>query len=131
SPDQWKVVRLLADEFFAGLGARDRVLRTIFAVGDEKQSIYSFQGADPVLFAESGRFFRDRVQAAHLSFAPVRLNASFRSTDDVLSAVDLVFAQAPARQGLTRAPEPIQHRATRLGAPGYVEVWPSIGATAV
>ena len=46
SPDQWEVVRRLAEEFFAGLGARDNVHRTVFAVGDEKQSIYSFQGAD-------------------------------------------------------------------------------------
>jgi ATP-dependent helicase/nuclease subunit A len=131
SPDQWAVVRRLADEFFAGLGARDGTLRTIFAVGDEKQSIYSFQGANPVLFAESGRFFRDRVHAAEASFTPVRLISSFRSTEDVLSAVDLVFGQPPARKGLTRDPEPIEHTATRVGAPGYVEIWPSIGATSV
>lgn len=131
SPDQWQVVRKLAEEFFAGLGARDGVTRTIFAVGDEKQSIYSFQGADPALFAESGRFFRDRVTEAEGSFAPVRLISSFRSTEDVLSAVDHVFAHPHARKGLTRDPEPIQHQATRQGAPGYVELWPSIGATAV
>ena len=52
SPDQWDVVKRLAEEFFAGLGARDNVNRTVFAVGDEKQSIYSFQGADPESFAE-------------------------------------------------------------------------------
>jgi ATP-dependent helicase/nuclease subunit A len=131
SPDQWQVVRGLAEEFFAGLGARDGVQRTIFAVGDEKQSIYSFQGADPALFAESGRFFRDRVREAEGSFAPVRLISSFRSTDDVLSAVDHVFAHPHARRGLTRDPEPIEHKATRQGAPGYVELWPSIGAAAV
>ncbi|MEQ9124145.1 MAG: UvrD-helicase domain-containing protein, partial [Alphaproteobacteria bacterium] len=43
SPEQWEVVFALAEEFLAGAGARD-ALRTVFVVGDEKQSIYSFQG---------------------------------------------------------------------------------------
>ena len=46
SPRQWQVIRALAEEFFAGEGAGAE-LRTLFAVGDEKQSIYSFQGAVP------------------------------------------------------------------------------------
>jgi ATP-dependent helicase/nuclease subunit A len=130
SPDQWEVVRRLAEEFFAGLGARDGIERTVFAVGDEKQSIYSFQGADPALFAWNERFFRRRVTEAASSFEPVRLNWSFRSTDDVLHAVDRVFASEPARKGLTRDPQPIEHKAIRVGDPGYVEIWPSIGASA-
>ena len=64
SPDQWSVVRKLAEEFFTGMGARDNVHRTIFAVGDEKQSIYSFQGADPESFALSGTEFSARVRDA-------------------------------------------------------------------
>jgi ATP-dependent helicase/nuclease subunit A len=131
SPDQWKVVRQLAEEFFAGLGARDGVRRTVFAVGDEKQSIYSFQGADPALFADSGRFFAGRVRAADGRFETVKLNWSFRSTDDILHAVDRVFADKAVRRGLTRDPEPLEHKAIRAGAPGYVEVWPSVGASAV
>jgi ATP-dependent helicase/nuclease subunit A len=131
SPDQWEVVRRLAEEFFAGLGARDGIERTVFAVGDEKQSIYSFQGADPALFARNERFFRKRVTEAAGAFEPVRLNWSFRSTDDVLHAVDRVFAGEPARKGLTPDPQPIEHKAIRTGDPGYVEVWPSIGATAI
>ncbi|MEL6702611.1 MAG: UvrD-helicase domain-containing protein, partial [Pseudomonadota bacterium] len=50
SPDQWAVIRRLAEEFTAGQGARPDVERTIFVVGDKKQSIYSFQGADPSAF---------------------------------------------------------------------------------
>src|SRR5690606_33112827 len=60
SPEQWRIVRHLAEEFFAGKGARESVGRTIFAVGDEKQSIYSFQGAEPNAFAENGAFFARR-----------------------------------------------------------------------
>jgi ATP-dependent helicase/nuclease subunit A len=131
SPDQWGVVRRLAEEFFAGAGARDTVRRTVFAVGDEKQSIYSFQGAAPEAFAESGHAFSEKVRAAQQAFEQVRLTLSFRSTDDVLQAVDRVFATDTARRGLTVAADPIQHNAIRAGAPGYVEVWPSLGADAV
>ncbi len=131
SPDQWVVVRKLASEFFAGLGARDDACRTIFAVGDEKQSIYSFQGADPEFFAASGREFSTQVGNAGGSFEKVNLSWSFRSTDDVLSAVDLVFAREDVRNGLTRDPAALSHRPIRANEPGYVEVWPSVGAEAV
>jgi ATP-dependent helicase/nuclease subunit A len=131
SPDQWEVVKKLASEFFVGLGARDDTLRTVFAVGDEKQSIYSFQGADPQSFALSGQEFSAQVRAASGSFEPVKLTWSFRSTDDVLSAVDLVFARDDVRKGLTRDPDPLSHKAIRAGAPGYVEIWPTLGADTV
>ena len=130
SPDQWEVVRQLAEEFFSGLGARDNVHRTIFAVGDEKQSIYSFQGADPALSPERQRFSA-RVRDASGRFEPVKLNWSFRSTDDILSRGRPGLCRDEARKGLTRDPEPIEHKAIRAGAPGYVEVWPSIGADVV
>jgi ATP-dependent helicase/nuclease subunit A len=131
SPDQWNVVKRLAEEFVAGLGARDNVHRTVFAVGDEKQSIYSFQGAAPESFAETGHEFSARIRGANGSFEKVGLTWSFRSTGDVLAAVDLVFASEAARRGLSHDPDPPDHKAIRAGEPGYVEVWPSIGATAV
>ncbi|MCO6390987.1 double-strand break repair helicase AddA [Aliihoeflea aestuarii] len=125
SPDQWRVVRQLADEFFAGETAHEG-LRTVFAVGDEKQSIYSFQGAEPEAFAVSGREFGRRVESAQKTFERVRLSHSFRSTQDVLSAVDLVFAEPSSREGLTRDIEDIRHSAIRTDAPGQVEIWPSL-----
>jgi ATP-dependent helicase/nuclease subunit A len=125
SPEQWRVVKRLADEFFAGQGARD-IERTVFAVGDEKQSIYSFQGAEPEAFAVAGHEFARHVEAAERSFERVRLSHSFRSTQDVLSAVDLVFARPETRKGLTRDIEDIRHSAIRTDAPGQVEVWPSL-----
>ncbi len=131
SPEQWGVVRRLAEEFFAGTGARDHVRRTVFAVGDEKQSIYSFQGAAPEAFAESGFAFSERVRGAAGRFEHVKLTLSFRSTDDVLGAVDKVFSARHANRGLSFAGDAIEHSAIRAGAPGYVEVWPSLGADAV
>src|SRR5690606_37355194 len=127
SPDQWRIVVSLAEEFFAGAGQRDGVERTIFAVGDEKQSIYSFQGADPAVFAETGHLFAKKVPGAGGTFERVRLVHSFRSTEDVLSAVDRVFASEEARRGLNRDDEEISHAAIRAGAPGYVELWSSLG----
>lgn len=131
SPPQWEVVRKLAEEFFAGYGARQDVKRTVFAVGDEKQSIYSFQGADPEAFAESGHAFAGKVRAAAGIFEQVRLTWSFRSTGDVLAAVDRVFERDAVRKGLTRDAEQVDHKAIRFDAPGYVEVWPPIGADTV
>lgn len=131
SPDQWEVVKRLAEEFFAGLGARDNVHRTVFAVGDEKQSIYSFQGAAPVSFADSRLLFAGRVRDANAAFADLKLTWSFRSTDDVLAAVDRVFADPVVRRGISHDPDPLNHKAIRTDAPGYVEVWPSIGADVV
>ncbi|CDX21158.1 Double-strand break repair helicase AddA [Mesorhizobium sp. ORS 3324] len=131
SPDQWEVVKKLTEEFFAGLGQREAVRRTVFAVGDEKQSIYSFQGAAPDSFAESRLLFAGRVRGAEASFADLKLTWSFRSSDDVLAAVDRVFAEPRVRRGISHDPDPLSHKAIRTDAPGYVEVWPSIGAEMV
>ncbi|MGB6116777.1 MAG: double-strand break repair helicase AddA [Mesorhizobium sp.] len=131
SPDQWQVVRKLAGEFFAGAGARSRVERTIFAVGDEKQSIYSFQGADPRSFSESGAAFSRQAGDAGNAFEQVRLHYSFRSTLDVLSAVDTVFAGEAARKGLSADNTPVAHDSVRDIAAGHVDVWPLVEPTSV
>jgi ATP-dependent helicase/nuclease subunit A len=125
------VVQALAADFFAGKSAREDVRRTVFAVGDEKQSIYSFQGADPESFALSGHDFSKAVENIGARFERVRLLHSFRSVTDVLSAVDVTFSATEVRKGLTRDPEELEHLAIRDAAPGYVEIWPSIGTETV
>ncbi|MBX3579328.1 MAG: double-strand break repair helicase AddA [Rhizobiaceae bacterium] len=129
SPEQWAVVRRLAGEFFTRHAGRGDARRTVFAVGDEKQSIYSFQGADPAGFDESRLDFKARAETADAAFAEVDLNWSFRSTDDILSAINVVFGEESRRVGLGRHWK--EHRPIRAREPGRVEVWPSIGATAV
>ncbi len=119
SPDQWQVIRMLSEEFFSGLGQRN-ISRTLFAVGDEKQSIYSFQGAVPEDFAAQGRSVSLRAENAELKFERVSLNFSFRSAPDVLQAVDEVFARPEANRGLAGA---TVHEAIRSDAPGEVEIW--------
>lgn len=123
SPHQWEVVQALAEEFLSGEGVRD-LTRTIFAVGDEKQSIYSFQGADPTRFAAMRRFFGARVEEAGKKWHPVELLLSFRSTPEVLQAVDDVFADLEVADGLNMDGEPPTHYARRALDAGLVEIWP-------
>ena len=123
NPAQWSIIEALAAEFFAGSGASDK-LRTLFAVGDEKQSIYSFQGANPARFGEVGRAFKQRAEALGLTWHEVPLTLSFRSTEPILEAVDSVFGRAPAADGLTwQAGAIIQHHPFRKGEAGLVELW--------
>ena len=79
SPRQWDIVAHIISEFTSGAGARDGVVRTIFAVGDEKQSIFSFQGAAPHEFADRRQHFHSRFKAAGLKFDPISFTYSFRS----------------------------------------------------
>ncbi|MFQ5533509.1 MAG: double-strand break repair helicase AddA [Sphingomonadales bacterium] len=124
NPEQWQVVTVLAEEFFAGEGARDQH-RTIFAVGDAKQSIYGFQRADPEAFEQWRGHFRNRVREARLKFRNVELKVSFRSTEAVLNLVDQVFYNPAAADGLMFTGEPIDHDAHRNGHAGLVEMWPT------
>ena len=125
SPEQWTIVRKLTEEFFAGSGARDEA-RTVFAVGDEKQSIFSFQGADPAQFDVNRAFFKARAEEARHGFADERLETSRRSAPEILTFVDTVFADPEAREGLTSRGEAIAHLPLRVEAKGRVEFWPSL-----
>ncbi|NQU58382.1 MAG: UvrD-helicase domain-containing protein, partial [Rhodospirillales bacterium] len=125
SPLQWDVIKALAGDFFAGQGAREGE-RTVFAVGDEKQSIYSFQGADPFMFGHTREHFKEHAQNADKAFASVELERSYRSTKSVLNAVDDVFCHEHARQGLTFDNKPITHHWARDGQAGLVELWPTM-----
>ena len=126
SPEQWQVAAALADEFFAGSGASD-VERTLFIVGDEKQSIFSFQGADLETLAIMRRTFREAVEAAEAVWDEVGLETSFRSTPTVLKAVDTLFASPAARDGVAFEDHQIKHVAHRRGHAGLVELWPREG----
>ncbi|MBB4005266.1 double-strand break repair helicase AddA [Aurantimonas endophytica] len=129
SPRQWQVMRQLVDEFFAGAGARNAV-RTVFAVGDEKQSIYSFQGASPRMFGEERRAMERRARDAGADFEAVRLTQSFRTAAPVLAAVDKVFADPLNRRGVAFDDEAPSHQTARGDAPGLVEIWPACVAEA-
>ncbi|KKC31495.1 hypothetical protein WH91_18835 [Devosia psychrophila] len=122
--EQWRVVQAIADEYFAGAGAVQRP-RSLFAVGDQKQSIYSFQGADPALFGETGRQYRQRAAQVDALFEPVPLRTSFRTLPEVLEAVDLVSAN-PAIQSALLETEPVHHDTARTMLGGSVTLWPPL-----
>ncbi|HEV7960563.1 MAG TPA: double-strand break repair helicase AddA, partial [Rhizomicrobium sp.] len=125
SPEQWRIVRKLAEEFFAGEG-RERGLRTIFAVGDEKQSIFSFQGADPSQFDINRHYFERRAAQAEQAFVDQPLTTSRRSAPEILTFVDRVFADEAARAGLTSRGQAITHLAHRETAKGGIEFWTAL-----
>ena len=124
SPRQWDIVFHLISEFTAGAGARDGLVRTIFAVGDEKQSIFSFQGAEPHQFDRRRRELQRRFQEAGLTFDPVSFTYSVRSGAAILHSVDHVFRE-PAIYSSIHSPAigyPIHHALSDAG-PGLIEIW--------
>jgi len=126
NPEQWAIIRSLAAEFFAGAGARD-ARRTIFVVGDGKQSIYSFQGADPGALSAMRDHFSQLLKAIEQDLQVVDLTLSFRSTEPVLRLVDSVFANPAAYDGVHEDREnPLLHGLRRIGHAGLVELWPAI-----
>ena len=127
SPAQWVIIDALVAEFFAGQGARSDSNRTLFVVGDEKQSIYSFQGADPAEFGRQRALFDEQTKAAKKPWYQVPLAASFRSGPAVLSFVDAVFADPVSRDGVVLTAETdVSHAVTRRGQAGSVTVWPAV-----
>ena len=121
SPNQWAIIRSITEEFFVGEGAREKV-RTVFAVGDRKQSIYSFQGADPQEFERMRQYFSHKSE----NFDEVHLDVSFRSTAAVLDSVNSVFQDDYAKKGVVLEGQDITHIPYRIGDGGKVELWPLI-----
>ena len=121
SSKQWQIVRQLVAEFTAGAGARPGT-RTIFAVGDEKQSIYSFQNAAPKEFEDMRRYFLTTHENAGLDFVPRKFEHSFRSGENILAAVDIVFEHIASSVTSDTGGFP-PHIALPNAPPGVVEIW--------
>jgi len=128
APEQWEIVRQLAGEFWSGAGLRgsDATDRTLFVVGDEKQSIYSFQGADPQRLLDETRRYIGQIEAAGRAASGVPLLVSYRSTPQVLSFVDALFVAPETRRGVPppQGEDIVSHRAFRADHPGCVDLWP-------
>lgn len=122
APAQWDLVRAVIEEFFSGAGARD-VLRTVFAVGDEKQSIYSFQGADPDRFLQERGEIARMTEYAGVPYAGPSLEVSFRSAPEILQVVDHLFDDEAIAQFAFGAGGRATHKASRHMHQGRVEWW--------
>lgn len=108
SPEMWDIIKTITDEFFANYNSE----KTIFVVGDEKQSIYSFQGADVKLFGAMHQYFKNRSLQNGQKFHDVILNKSFRTTQNILSFVDTVFENTFGN---------VQHFSNRKNCDGVID----------
>ena len=126
SPKQWDIVKTIVSEFTPG-GARPNVRRTVFAVGDEKQSIFSFQGAAPRAFDEMRQLFARQFDNKEQGWKFLRFHHSFRSGATVLGSVDRVFKTPDIYASVTTDAVGIpEHLALPDATPGLVEIWPLI-----
>jgi ATP-dependent helicase/nuclease subunit A len=125
SPRQWDIVEQIISEFAAGKGARDDTDRTVFAVGDEKQSIFSFQGAAPREFDSRRQRFGTRFTAAKLAFESISFTYSFRSGAGVLCAVESAFKSPDVYKSITTDRDGMpRHEALGDAGPSLIELWP-------
>lgn len=121
---QWEILTLLLTNLHENIDSSLQNAKTLFVVGDEKQSIYSFQGADPFLFKEKKGFFENFILKKNESWKTHTLNLSYRSTDAILKTVDSVFKNPEALQGISASKEKLKHDVWRATHPGSVELWP-------
>ncbi|MDX5496976.1 MULTISPECIES: UvrD-helicase domain-containing protein [unclassified Wolbachia] len=118
SISQWKIITNLCDEFFAGNDEK----RTLFVVGDVKQSIYRFQGANPHLFNYMQQYFHTKTGGR--DWISCQLEKSFRSTPEVLMLVDRIFNNFRAE--ISFNDNEIKHVPHRENDQGYIEIWPAL-----
>lgn len=119
--EQWNIIKALSEDFFSGFSASQNQ-RSIFIVGDEKQSIYSFQGADPNISQEIYAFFKERLGE---NLKKIELTNSFRSNQTILDGVDEIFKDESRQNAISKINQFKAHKAIRNGQ-GKIEIWPQI-----
>lgn len=119
---QWRIVECLTNEFFVGEGSKENP-RSIFIVGDEKQSIFKFQDANPQMFNKMYNFYKNLISNSRNSFYKINLDYSFRSVSTILNFVDTVFQNYSYK--ISSIDRNIKHNNIRSGI-GLVELWPLI-----
>ncbi len=123
---QWNIIKAVTEDFFSGQTAVDNN-RTIFVVGDEKQSIYSFQGSDPSIFSDIYFYYQEKLSSINSELKDIKLDNSFRSLPAILETVDLVFSGSEYEKAISKLKK-VNHLAIRNSHFGKVEVWPIISA---
>ncbi|NBV06080.1 MAG: hypothetical protein EBS06_02450 [Proteobacteria bacterium] len=121
---QWNIIKALTEDFFSGISAANKN-RTIFIVGDEKQSIYSFQGAEPHISGEIFFYFDEKLKNHPNKFHKIDLNNSFRSLSEILGVVDATFSGEKEKAAIAKISDFKGHSAIRQGV-GHFEIWPQI-----
>ncbi len=122
--NQWQIIKAISEDFFSG-NSSNLQNRTIFVVGDEKQSIYNFQGADPEIFGNTFNYYQSQLQAANKKIQNISLNNSFRSLKNILKVVDDVFKNSKYQKAISKI-NLVNHTSIRTQGSGKVELWPII-----
>ncbi len=125
SPIQWDIVDILTENFFIDAKS-EKNIKTFFSVGDRKQSIYGFQGADISLFEKYKNIFKNRIENGKFIFKDLPLNRSFRSCKNILNIVDDVLNNSNIVKGVLEQNEKIEHIPNRNDFDGYVELIPLV-----
>jgi ATP-dependent helicase/nuclease subunit A len=123
SPRQWDIIAHIISEFTAGAGARDGVMRTVFAVGDEKQSIFSFQGAAPREFDARRWELKKKFEDAELRFESIPFTYSFRSGQAILKSIDHVFRDEAIYRSIHAEKAYPLHEALPDAGPSQIDLW--------
>ena len=118
SPQQWNILRMLAGDFFTDGNTQNN--RSLFVVGDTKQSIYGFQNADPRAFALSREAIAEQIKQNYRTIHEVALDQSFRSVKPILDTVDTFFdcPEIVQRTGFHNN----KHKCFRTKDQGFVEI---------
>ncbi len=119
SPEQWDILKSLSLDFFVEGNSADKQ-RCLFVVGDSKQSIYGFQGADATVFANSRQEIIEQIKNNYKSIREVPLVQSFRSSPAVLETVDYLFNSDAVKEISNFVNN--DHKAFRSDAHGIVEI---------
>ena len=123
SPRQWDIIAHIISEFTTGAGARDGMMRTVFAVGDEKQSIFSFQGAAPREFDARRWELKKKFEDAELKFESIPFTYSFRSGQAILKSVDHVFRDEAIYRSIHAEKAYPLHEALPDAGPSQIDLW--------
>ncbi|MDR1691414.1 MAG: UvrD-helicase domain-containing protein, partial [Rickettsiales bacterium] len=126
SPLQWKILTALSEDFFeTSDGQIDDInkFKSLFVVGDRKQSIYSFQGADIDNYQKYLEIFQSKVKQYNHPWLVQDMVVSFRSSETVLKFVDFVFSEKTVSDGVSN--EKISHENAKELS-GKIELYPTV-----
>lgn len=116
---QWRALLPILRELAAG----DPDERSIFLVGDLKQSIYGWRGASPALLERAPSLL---LEEGELAMEDEILSTSYRSSPLVLEVIDRVFGAIETSPCIAEGPPRAAARAWRAAYRPHVAATPSL-----